>query len=127
MRGSRSGFSPKTAALIIQRDGGRCFRCGEVQHGERGAAWSIHHRRPRGAGGSSMQWVNLPSNGATLCGTGTTGCHGWVESNRFKARELGYLVPVNGVLRPCEVAILRWDGVLVRLTDDGGVTPVGET
>ena len=123
----RGEFSKRTASVIFDRDHGRCFRCGEfVWSGERGASWSLHHRRPRGAGGSSVDWVNLPSNGVILCGTGTTGDHGWAESHREDARALGFLVALNGILRPSEVAILRWDGVLVHLADDGGVRPVGE-
>jgi hypothetical protein len=122
-----TGFSALTVQQIIARDNGRCFKCGQpVQLDGRGISWSLHHRRPRAMGGSSAAWVNLPSNGVILCGTGTTGDHGWAESHRHAARELGYLVPLNGIARPSEVAILRWDGALVRLTDDGGVTPVLE-
>ena len=64
--------------------------------------------------------------GVILCGTGTTGCHGWVESHRHEARELGYLVPLNGTLKPSQVPVVRWDGALVHLTDDGQAQPIGE-
>ena len=43
-------------------------------------------------GGSKNEMLHLPANLIVLCGTGTSGCHGWVESNREKARELGYLI-----------------------------------
>lgn len=36
--------------------------------------------------------LHQPANLIALCGSGTTGCHGWVESNRHKARELGLLI-----------------------------------
>lgn len=126
-----TGFSVRTAQMIIDRDKGKCFRCGElVDLSARGLAFSLHHRRPRGAGGTSLWWVNLPSNGVLLCGSGTTGDHGWVERNRHEARELGYLVPLNGILTPSQVPIVRYDGALVYLTDDGqaepSVVPVGE-
>lgn len=69
--------------------------------------------------------------GVILCGSGTTGDHGWVESHRFDARELGYLVPLNGILTPSQVPIVRYDGALVYLTDDGQAEPsvvfAGET
>jgi hypothetical protein len=124
--GRPSGFSPSESALIISRDGGRCFRCGKaVDLTARGVAFSLHHRQPRGMGGTSRR-VTVAC-GVTLCGSGTAGCHGWVETHRQLARELGYLVPLNGVLKPAEVAIVRWDGAVVRLTDDGDVVPIGET
>jgi len=43
-------------------------------------------------GGSKNQELHKSANLIVLCGTGTSGCHGWVESNRDKARELGYLI-----------------------------------
>lgn len=53
---------------------------------------SVHHRRPRMMGGSKNLDLHQPANLIALCGTGISGCHGWVESNRNKARELGYLI-----------------------------------
>lgn len=116
-----SGFSPRTAAVIIERDHGRCFVCGrKVDLSQRGIAYSLHHRRPRGSGGSKLAWVDLPSNGIIACGSGTTGCHGWIESHRAEARDLGYLVPLNGIQLPSEVPVARWDASnLVYLTDNG--------
>jgi len=43
-------------------------------------------------GGSKNEMLHQPANLIVLCGTGISGCHGWVESNRDKARELGYLI-----------------------------------
>jgi len=43
-------------------------------------------------GGSKNELLHLPANLIALCGSGTTGCHGWVESNRTKAREMGLLI-----------------------------------
>jgi hypothetical protein len=43
-------------------------------------------------GGSKNEMLHETANLIVLCGTGTSGCHGWVESNRAKARELGYLI-----------------------------------
>lgn len=112
---------------VIARDIGACARCGRhVAHLERSLAWSIHHRRPRGAGGTSLAWVNEAANQIILCGSGTTGCHGWVESRRAEARMAGFLVPLNGVLRADEVAIRHKTLGLVLLNDEGGWTPVEE-
>ena len=43
-------------------------------------------------GGSKNELLHQPANLIALCGSGVTGCHGWVESNRDKAREMGYLI-----------------------------------
>lgn len=89
-----SGFTARQVAVIIDRDAGACVRCGVVVvHLQRGIAWSIHHRRPRGMGGSRSPEVNAAPNGLVLCGSGTTGCHGWVEGHREQARQEGLLVP----------------------------------
>jgi hypothetical protein len=66
----------------------RCERCdGSISQGA-----SVHHRLPRQMGGSRNAELNKPANLILLCGSGVTGCHGWVESNRDKAREKGYLL-----------------------------------
>lgn len=89
-----SGFTPAQVGQILTRDDGACVRCGaQVTHQPRGVAWSIHHRRPRGMGGSRSPEVNATPNGLVLCGSGTTGCHGWVEAHRDRARQEGLLVP----------------------------------
>jgi hypothetical protein len=43
-------------------------------------------------GGSKDSTLHLPANLIVLCGTGTSGCHGWVEANRSEARKLGLLI-----------------------------------
>tara|TARA_R110000868_G_scaffold57162_1_gene176805 strand:+ start:3956 stop:4267 length:312 start_codon:yes stop_codon:yes gene_type:complete len=66
-----------------------CERCGV---GVADIPASIHHRKPRRMGGTKDPAINAAENLALLCGTGTTGCHGWVESNRAEAKGLGWLV-----------------------------------
>ena len=73
-------------------------------------------------GGSRDGWEDSPANLVVLCGSGTTGCHGWVESHRAEARELGYLVP-RGILTPADVSV-EWFGEAVYLDIAGGVVPV---
>lgn len=88
-----TGFPPTVVLAIVERDRGCCARCGTpVDHLERGVAWSIHHRRARGMGGARDAWINEPANGAVLCGSGVTGCHGWVEKHRDVAYETGWLI-----------------------------------
>jgi hypothetical protein len=43
-------------------------------------------------GGSKDPVTNSPANLILLCGSGTDGCHGWVESYRTIAYEEGLLV-----------------------------------
>lgn len=107
-------------AVFHDRDQGRCFRCGRGLHwGDRGLGWSAHHRAPRGAGGSRVAWVSSAANCLIVCGTGTTGCHGWIEAHRAEALEHGWLILRNSIQRADEVPALRHDGVLVVLTTTG--------
>lgn len=78
-----------TRTLVMERAGRRCERCGRTIVGE----FSIHHRQPRGMGGSRAADKNQPQNLLLLCGSGTTGCHGWIESHRAKAISDGFIVP----------------------------------
>ena len=91
-----------------------CERCG------RAPGTNAHHRRPRGAGGTKRPDTNLPSNLLWLCGSGTTGCHGWVESHREEAYEHGWLVRQSA--SPREVPVRIHDRGLVVLDDIGGMT-----
>lgn len=50
----------------------------------RGRQENISHRKAVGQGG---RWSTANCMGA--CGSGTTGCHGWVEGNPAEARKLG--------------------------------------
>jgi hypothetical protein len=43
-----------------------------------------------------------------LCGSGTTGCHGWVHANPLKAKAAGYIVPANGRAKPEELPVLAY-------------------
>ena len=114
--------SSKVFDLVWSRDRGSCVRCGCELVGARGLSWSVHHRRPRGSGGTSLKWVNLPGNLILLCGSGTTGCHGWIESHRAFARASGFLVRLNGDQLPTTVPVHHSVHGLVLLDDMGGVT-----
>ncbi len=66
----------------------------------------------------------MPSNLLWVCGTGTTGCHGYMESERIEARENGWLVRHGH--DPRESPVLLWDGRRVLLDDDCGWSYVEE-
>lgn len=82
--------SKRTRQTVLERDQHTCQRCGTYV-GPFGV-FSVHHRRPRGMGGSKRLDTDQPANLLTLCGTGTTGCHGLVESHRDQALSEGYLL-----------------------------------
>lgn len=89
-RRARSGPNDTTRLGVYERDGYRCCRCTRLVSDSRPA--SVHHRVPRGMGGTRSAWINEPPNLLLLCGSGTTGCHGWIESHRDEARADGFLV-----------------------------------
>lgn len=102
---------------VYERDAMRCQRCRRPVY--QVGAWSVHHRQPRGMGGTRHGAHRL-SVLVLVCGTGTTGCHGWIESNRAAARELGWLISKFDPADPQTIP-LRWPDVPTAtcLLDDG--------
>lgn len=80
---------------VTERDGGLCVRC------LRGDPTNFDHRKNRSQGGL---WS--ASNGQLLCGSGTTGCHGWVTVHPHQAIIDGWAVP--GWADPAEYPAARW-------------------
>lgn len=114
-------------ALVIDREFGRCAVCYNHINATpetRGVAWSIHHRCPRAAGGTSRVWVNEPANLLLVCGSGTSGCHGWIESNRATARQQGLLISSNGKAVAEDVQLEHARYGVCKLTDEGTVRTV---
>jgi 5-methylcytosine-specific restriction protein A len=103
-----------TIEKVQARSQGRCERCGTPNS----LRWSFHHRIPRGMGGSKDPRLNAPSNIVLLCGSGTEGCHGYVESNRMQSLSEGLLL--HRTDDPFESPILLRHG-LVMLDDEGGL------
>lgn len=103
--------------MVDRRDGFRCVRCGGPLTGWDGG--SRHHRRPR-----SHPWPGLheAANLIDLCGSGTTGCHGWVHAHPAEAYRYGLLV--HSWREPSEVPVpsRRWGWVW--LSDDGTARPL---
>ena len=109
------GVSQAIRNEVLRRSNFRCEKCGI--HLAEGFYYSIHHRTPRGMGGTREKRLNLPSNLVAICGSGTTGCHGWIEHNRSEAEDAGWLV---SRYQECAEVPLFIYGVGWRyLTDEG--------
>lgn len=67
--------------IVSERSGGRCERCGTPRQTTK------HHRKKRSHGGP---WC--PTNVVDVCGSGTTGCHGWIEDHPDEAEIQGWHV-----------------------------------
>lgn len=71
--------------VVWERDEGRCVRCGAALS----ASWpgySHHHRQSRSVG------PDRPDNLIMLCGSGTTGCHGYIHGHPAEARANGWII-----------------------------------
>lgn len=112
--------APTTKTVVQARARMRCELCGRNLSYEVG---HIHHRLPRGMGGSRAPERHEPQNLLFLCVT----CHQSVESRRAEALAAGWLV--LSCSDPAQVPVLvehgsRW----AYLTSDGRYsdTPDGE-
>ena len=136
---SKSKPDIRLRANVVVREDGKCFRCGkqvaiyedETYHNlpvvKRVDVFSFHHRKPRGMGGSNSLDINIFPNLIVLCGTGTTGCHGWVESHREQAYREGLLIHSglgNPILTP---AFSEYRGCWIDLTTGLIVVDTPET
>lgn len=119
-------FTAKTVRIaFFEREQERCFRCRRpLRFEDRGIGWSAHHRRPRQMGGVgrpggeyALQIASI-TNCLILCGSGTTGCHGWAERLRAIAEDYGYIVR-RGIDTPAGTRIKRADGSWWLLTESG--------
>lgn len=97
--------SPALRKLILRRAGDLCEMC-------QGVGAQIHHRRPRGSGGSRRADTNTAPNLILLC----LRCHMWVESNRSASYEAGLLLHMN--VNPETVPVRLFIGT-VFLTSQG--------
>ncbi|RDI32410.1 hypothetical protein DEU38_103143 [Rhodococcus sp. AG1013] len=106
-----TGFPDAVREIILARSGGNC----EVMAGPSClyAVHQIHHRRPRGMGGSRRKSTNTPSNALAVCWP----CHAHIEANREKALVNGWLVSQGD--EPVEQPVV-WRGRPTLLDDNGG-------
>lgn len=112
MKRRSTGPTTETRDGTYLRDGFRCVICQDSD------VLQIHHRRPRGMGGTRRESTNGPAGLILLC----ENCHSWVESHRDLARQRGFLVPQHA--EPADVALI-WHGQWSWLADDFTVTPLG--
>jgi hypothetical protein len=109
-----SAPSKAVCVLVDTRDRYACARCGVSIAS---VAGSRHHRLKRREGGHSASVLVL------LCGSGTTGCHGWAHSHPARARAVGLIIPAAGRIRAEDVPsipLLTHGGWLLH-DDDGNV------
>ena len=69
-------------------------------------------------GGTKRVDVNLPPNLLVLCGSGTTGCHGWIESHRTEGYDDGIIL--YDADDPAEKPYRDSTGTWWQLTPNGG-------
>lgn len=106
-----TGPTAAVRALVRARARNMCEHCG-------GNGQDIHHRRPRGMGGTKDPAANLPSNLVLLCRQ----CHVWFESHRSAALAAGWLVRQGHDPR---LVALVWPNRLKRYLTDAGSYSAG--
>lgn len=106
-----TGFSSEVREIVRQRAGWTCEV--QVRCQSRAMGWELHHRRPRGMGGSRRPETNSPANSLGVCAD----CHRFIEHHRDTARANGWLV--RQVDNPATIPVLRRQ-VWVLLDDHGG-------
>lgn len=103
-------FTEKTRALVEERAKGLCEVCGG-----RVDMAQIHHRKPRGMGGTKNPASRSAANALFV----HFRCHEWIERNRTEAYQMGYLVhqqeasDSKPVLLPNGWFVLMDDGTLL--------------
>lgn len=105
-------FSTKVRDKIKTRAHGSCEVCGFTI----GYSAQIHHRKPRGMGGSRSEQSGSVSNGLFI----HPKCHAQIESDRNKAMSMGFLIYQGD--DPAKVPVRLWYG-WHYLNNDGSVTP----
>lgn len=96
--------------LVMGRAFGRCERCGKAT-----LCGEVHHRRPKGLGGSKLPDRHDVSNLVYLC----TPDHRWAHGNPRAAAAVGYLVPRSSGTHPLQVPITDLAGQVRYLDNEG--------
>lgn len=107
-----NGIPSDVREAVLYRDCGRCQRC--LKQVDRWPGFSIHHRQGRGG-----RRPHRLSNLVLLCGSGTTGCHGWAHAHPAEAYESGWMVRRNSADQTDQVPMVDVRGWMFSLTDDG--------
>lgn len=102
---------PKANRQVVQgRAFGRCERCLQAT-----LCGDLHHRRPKGLGGSKAADRHDVANLVHLC----RGCHRWAHDNPRDAAAVGFLVPRSSGRHPIEVPITDLAGQTQFLDNEG--------
>lgn len=113
-----TGPDHKTRAVVLQRDGYQCARCGRPC-GPGIGPYSLQHRKARGVGGDSSA-----PNLVLLCGTATTQCHGEVET-RHDPHDLEAGYRLESWQDPLAEGVMYFErdaaGLTAWLLPDGGL------
>ena len=75
----------------------------------------MHHRRPRGAGGTKRLDVHSLAVLVLVHGHGTIGCHWQIEDRRTEAEARGFLISMHSDVRPEDVPLVLDSGRRVQL------------
>ena len=105
----------ETKIICMGREQHRCLKCGLYLRAGQWPGYSCHHRANRRT--ADPQWRHSPANCVELCGTGTTGCHGWAHQHPEEANRLGYHLTWGQ--DPHTTPILDWRGRWLLLDDEG--------
>jgi 5-methylcytosine-specific restriction protein A len=105
-----------TRELVLARDAFGCVSCGRHVGGM--TDYSVHHRIPRGMGGSTDERLNRPSNLILSVRQRHHRLSRLVESRRNDARTWGYLL--YRLSEPSAVAVYTYLG-WTMYHDDGSV------
>ena len=96
--------------LLRQRSNDLCERCGQ-KYGT-----NAHHRKNRSQGGADTL-----SNLLWLCGSGTTGCHGYITEHPRDSYNHGWSVLSHH--NPADIPV-EYRGTWMWLDDSGNLQPV---
>lgn len=112
-----TGPSSDVVDAVYERAMHSCEVCTESVGDRRGEDHHIHHRRPRGAGGSRRADTNSPANLLLLCPE----CHRQIEGHREVSFGMGWLLRQSQ--NPVEVKVLVQRDRWVFLTADARYLP----
>lgn len=91
-----------TLHMLAVRSGQRCEWCGKPIR--RTDVSSMHHRMPRGAGGTRREGIHSLAVLVLVHGHGTLGCHRYMEIRRDDARDRGFLISHHLTREPIDPA-----------------------
>lgn len=100
----------KVRAALRERAENYCERCGLR------FANNAHHRKNRSQSGEDVL-----SNLLLLCGSGTTGCHGYITEHPTDSYDNGW--SVRSTANPALIPVL-YRGTWVKLDDLANLTPM---